>query len=336
MPQISAIWVGNPFFYSALPDLGWRVHYTNPEPGTMHTWETLVADAGFTPDIVIVADKSIPPFVVGMEKFPCLTTFYAVDTHVHSWFPHYAQGFDTCLVSLKDHIPLFRGARLANDMIWWSPPYAYPPFLPRPFDPEKEGWDILFVGTVNKNINPERCAFFEELGALLPELHVTGGSPYELYPQAKIVLNHAIHGDLNFRVFEALGSGSCLVTPSVRHGLSELFTHGVDLFTYDQSDLPGLARLCRALLKTPERCKTVAASGHANVLEKHYIHHRAERFAANIVALTGSGKAGEMVATRLREAPSIHSQWLKLLYLLHAETAANEQIGAAYLAAARR
>jgi hypothetical protein len=168
MPKISAIWVGNPFFQPALVNLGWRVHYTDPETGTVLTWDDLVSEASFTPDVVIVADKSTLPFVVGIEKFPCLTACYAVDTYIHSWFLHYAQGFDICLLSLKDHIPLFRGARLANDVIWLSPPYAHPEDVPHPADPQKDMWDVLFVGTVDKTVNPERCAFFEELGKFLP------------------------------------------------------------------------------------------------------------------------------------------------------------------------
>jgi spore maturation protein CgeB len=150
------------------------------------------------------------------------------------------------------------------------------------------------------------------------------------------VLNHAGHGDLNFCVFEALICGKSLVTPFVHHGFPELFTRGVDLFTYEQNDIPGLARLSEALVKTESRRNTVAASGHAKVEEKHYMHHRAETFAMNTLSLMLSGRSREMIVTRLRDAASIHSNWLKLLYLHHAETAANGKIGAAYLAAAKR
>lgn len=336
VPRVSAIWVGNPFFQPALVDLGWHVHYMNPEPGAVLTWEDLLSSAGFTPDIVVVADKSTPPFVVRMEKFPCLTAFYAVDTHIHSWFPLYAQGFDFCLVSLKDHIPLFYGARLANEAIWWSPPYAGPHDVPLPFDPQKDSWDVLFVGTVDNAVNPERRAFFDALAALLPGLAVMRGRPNELYPQAKIVLNHAIHHDLNFRVFEVLGCGKCLVTPFVRHGFSELFTPGTDLFAYDQNDLPGLAKLCETLLGAESRRMAAAASGHANVLANHYMRHRAAAFAAKITPVCVSGKGRDIVAARIANAPAIHANWLKLLYLHHAATAAAEKTSAAYLAAARR
>lgn len=333
--QVSAIWVGNPYFSPALADLGWRVHQVNPALPDVLGWDALVADAGFTPDIVVVGDKSTPPFVTGMEKFPCLTAFYAVDTHIHSWFPFYAQGFDLCLVSLRDHIPLFLGARLERDMLMWSPPYARPEDVPLPPDPAKPLWDVLFVGTVAPEVNPERCAFLDALRARVPGLHVTSGAYRELYPQAKIVLNHAASGDLNFRVFEALGCGACLVTPFVRHGLKDLFENGVDFFTFDQNDIDGLVKLLDVVLAAPTRREKVAAHGHETVLAGHYMHHRAEAFAAKMNDIALSGKGASLVGERLRSAKQIRNTWLKRMYLHHAETAAYASHVEVYLAAAR-
>ena len=342
MRQITAIWVGNPFFQAALRDLGWRVHCVNPPQGNVLDWNDLTSDAGFIPDVLIVADKSLPPFVTGVESFPCLTAFYVVDSHIHSWYPRYTQAFDLCLVSLRDHIPLFTGGRHTRETVWWSPPYAKPEDIPRPPDPEKPLWDVLFVGTVDPAVNPERRAFFQALAPLVPELHIEHGATYreratyrELYPQATIVLNHAIANDLNFRVFEALGCGACLVTPLVRHGLEDLFQNGHDLFTYTQDDLPGLATLLHTLLKHPGRLKTVAAQGHATVADGHYMHHRAETFACKVQTLMDSGKARSLVAERLKEARRIHAGSLRLIYLLHAETSEDESLKAAYLKAAR-
>lgn len=337
MPRVSAIWVGNPFFQSALAEeCGWRVHWINPAVGTVLTAAELAADAGFEPDVVVVADKSIPPFVTGMETLPCLTVFYAVDTHIHSWFPRYAQGFDVCLVSLKDHMSLFLGARHTRDTVWWSPPYAHPADAPRAPDPEKPVWDVLFLGTVNPNVNPERCAFLDALAPHVPGLHVTRGSDRAaLYAQAKIALNHAVAGDLNFRVFEALGCGVCLVTPLVRHGLTDVFANGRDLFTYDPADIPGLAALLNSLLAAPRRRETVARQGHAAVAAGHYMRHRAEAFAGRVEELLASGKARAMIASRRAAAKTIHASRLKLLYLHHADSAPTEQLAAAYLKAAR-
>lgn len=333
---LSAIWIGNPFFQPALADCGWRTHLIDPAPGEVLGWEAITDAAGFVPDVVVVADKSLPPFVTGMEKFPCLTAFYAVDTHIHSWFPYYAQGFDLCLVSLRDHMPLFYGARLAEESVLWSPPYAYPRDVPQAPDHDKPLWDVLFLGTANPAVNPERCAFLDALGKRVPGLHITqSGHRAAMYAQAKLVLNHAIAGDLNFRVFEALGCGACLVTPQVRHGFDDLFKNGVDLFVYDPADVPALADLIHTLLASPEHCQKVAAQGHAAVLAGHYMRHRAETFTTRVTALTSSGKAKRMVATRLDDAKNIHAAWLKLIYLHHAETAESPIFRSAYLKAAK-
>ena len=320
MKQISAIWIGNPFFKDALTERGWRVHWINPAIGDILVWDDIIDDVGFVPDILVVGDKSLPPFVVGMESFPCLTTFYAVDTHIHSWFPFYAQGFDSCMVSLKDHLDQFSGARLPRHMIWWSPPYAKPKDVPGTPDPEKPLWDLLFVGTMDPAVNPERCAFLDALAAHIPGLHVTTGNYRELYPQAKIVLNHAASEDLNFRVFEALGCGACLVTPFVRHGLEELFQHGKDLFIFDQTDITGLAKLVQTLLADPDLRRKTATSGHDAILAGHYERHRAEAFASRIEGLITSGSAATLVNDRIKNAPTICATWLRRLYLHHAET----------------
>lgn len=335
MSSPTVIWAGNPFFQSALADLGWRVHFLNPAHDAVLTWDDLVTDAGFIPDVVVAADKSTPPFVTGMEKFPCLTAFYSVDSHIHSWHPHYAQAFDIRLVSLRGHLPLFADAGRAADTVWWSPPYAKPQDIPRPPDPAKPLRDVLFVGNVNKSVNPERHVFFEALAPLVPGLRVERGAYRDLYPQANIVLNHAISGDLNFRVFEALGCGACLVTPFVRHGLEDLFQNGRDLFIYDQNDIPALAALLRTLLKHPERRKTVAAQGHDTVAAAHYMRHRAETFAANVTTLLTTGQARAMIDARLANARHIHESRLRFLYLLHADTVDDHSLKAAYLKAAK-
>lgn len=335
MKQPSVLWVGNPFFQSGLAALGLPVHHIDPPLGAVLDWKALIAAAGFIPDILVAGDKSSPPFLSGIESFPCLTVFYAVDSHIHSWFPHYAQGFDIVLAALRDHLPLFYNGRLPADRIWWSPSYAASADVPRSRDPLKPAWDVLFAGTVDPAINPERCDFLNKLSALVPQLHVTSGVYRELFPQARLVLNHAAAGDLNFRVFEALGCGACLVTPRVGHGLEELFTHGRELFIYDQNDIPGLAALLRELLAEPERCREVAAAGHAAVAAGHYMQHRAKTFADRISGLFSSGQAAAMIAERCRTANDIHKTYLRLLYLLHAESAPTPSARSAYLRAAK-
>ncbi len=329
-------WIGAPFFAPSLPSETWTVRFYDPPPGEVLTWESLCAAIGASPDMVVLGDKSLPPLLAGMERFPCLTVFYAVDTHIHSWYPFYGQAFDLVLVSLKDHMPLFVGQRLAPEQIRWFPPYARDDDAPAPRNPELPVWDLLFVGTVDPARNAERSRFMRELAALFPGLHAQAGNYKVLFHQGRLLLNHAAQNDLNFRVFEALGCGGCLLTPRVGHGLEDLFTHGQELFIYDQDDIPGLAALARMLLQEPERRAAVAAKGLAAVDTGHRARHRAAAFTELAQGLFRSGAAQERIRARLEQADAIHERYLRFMYLLHADTAPTGGMKKAYLEAARK
>ena len=94
---------------------GWRVVFRQPRDGEYFTWNNCLELSGGPPDALVAADTSRPPFVLGVERFPCLTLFYAVDTHIHSWMPLYGQACDACLdqYSARSHSVL-RGATSAG------------------------------------------------------------------------------------------------------------------------------------------------------------------------------------------------------------------------------
>ncbi|UZP68568.1 glycosyltransferase [Desulfovibrio mangrovi] len=323
-------WIGSPFFSGALAACGWEVHVHNFEQTAVFGWGDIVSLAGWEPDVVVVADKSRPPFVLGMEKFPCLTVFYCVDSHIHSWYPLYAQGFDVCLMSLKDHLPRMAGEFLPAERIWWFPAFAKNEDQPMPYAPE---WDLLFVGTVNAQTTPKRHQFMQELKERIPSLHVTRGNYRQLYPKARLVLNFCEFDDLNFRVFEALGCGACLVTPEIENGQPELFTHGEDLLTYpvhteDSMDI--LVATVQEALQDETRCRRIAASGHAKVDARHRAVHRAEAFTQAVHELA----AGELIKKRTQRASVIRAGALRFIYLLLAESVDSPLLKQSYLKAA--
>ena len=68
------VWLGNPFFHAAMRHFRWRVAYRPCPPGTILSWADILAlTDGQIPDAVVAADFSGPPFLLGMEDFPCLT-----------------------------------------------------------------------------------------------------------------------------------------------------------------------------------------------------------------------------------------------------------------------
>lgn len=332
------VWIGNTFFIKKLCLPGVNVIHIDCPGGEYVGWEQIIAAAGAQPDMVLVADKSLPPFVLGMEKFPCLTALYVVDSHIHSWFPYYAQAFDLCLVSLKDDLPLFRNKRLSDDQLVWTPPFhSGEPLSPDLAAAHEKLWDILFVGTINPQINPERVIWLDEFRALEPRLHTTSGPYRELYPQARLILNHSIAGDLNFRVFEALACGCPLLSPRLNHGLEELFTDNEDLFLFDQADIPGAARRAGEILARPEKMLEVAWSGYRKVMSAHLDTHRAASLLALLRDWQASGKDRALVDGRLRGAGRIHADYLRLMYLLLAESITEvPAMQQAYLAAAAK
>lgn len=342
-------WVGGPFFSAALEQFGWKVVWKKPQAGEVLYWSEIVELVGHAPDVVVVGDTSCPPFVLGVEDFPCPTVLYAVDTHIHSWLPWYGQAFDLCLVSLKDHVPRFKEQGRLPGSVLWSPPYApetceqFPLYSPLELVQrrvEKE-FDCLFVGTVNAT-TPARQEFLRSLKDLLPGLRVQRGNFRQLYPKARVVVNFCEQDDLNFRVFEAMGCGAALVTPDLGQGQAELFQAGRHMSTYELREQPEnpvqplfaarqAAKAIIALLEAPGLCLTQAQAGWEEVDKHHRATHRARALAASMEGL------GQHVAERRQRAKSIREHSLKLVYLHWAESlqgAEWENLRAAYVRAA--
>lgn len=347
------LWIGSPFFAHELVKCGWDLYFYNFEDTRVFYWQDLVEIADGPPDVLIVADKSRPPFVLGMENFPCLTVFYCVDSHIHSCYPYYAQGFDVCLVSLKDHIPRFQNLALDNSRILHTPPFAKSGDLPPPdqlWSGEEAitAWrdrerDLLFVGNVDPETTPERKQFMENLLELVPGLQVMRGNYRELFATAKVVLNYSELGDLNFRVFEALGCGACLLTPMVEHGFGDMFRPGRDLFTYEMKSWDDAAAQFEQIIQKPQACLSAAKSGLAKVNKYHRAINRAEALTNYLLNLGSSGKGRgyshgrlmfqDITGLRLARVREIHYRYLRIIYLLLADNIDDPYLKEAYFKA---
>ncbi|WP_051822793.1 glycosyltransferase family protein [Desulfonatronum thiodismutans] len=311
-PSPTLLWYGASFFSKALSDLGWNTTIKRRYQPAAVTWRELFADLPTPPDVLVVADYSGPPPLLDPHTCPSLTVFYSVDSHIHSWHPLYAQAFDLCLVSLRDHLPRFSGSYLDSGRVLWSPPFVQDTLHPAP---KEQIWDALFVGKVDADLTPRRHSALQALKQELPNLEVHRGSFPELFPQAKVVLNFCDLDDLNFRVFEALACGTALLTPRIGHGQDDLFHHGENLWLYDQSadggDVTDLLHQLRRLLADDALRTRLARKGQATV----YADHRASHRAAAFTKWLGAHDWSTLIARRQRIATDVHRDILRPLFL---------------------
>ncbi|MBI9109824.1 MAG: glycosyltransferase family 1 protein [Maridesulfovibrio ferrireducens] len=310
-----------------MDQLGYKTIHIPIRGQQVFTWKDIVEKSGCIPDMVVYADRSIAPPLAGVESFPCLTIFYCIDTHIHSWYPLYAQGFDICLVSLKDHLNRFT-PRLPDSRLLWFPPVVMDNDVPLTMEKE---WDLLFVGKVDPDLTPERMKFLDEVAKLVPGLHITQGEYRKLFPKARVVLNIAERGDLNFRVFEALACGSCLLTPYIEHGLNDIFTDGVHLITYEAGNAADLVSKLEQLLANKELREKIARQGNELIESSHRIIHRAETLQAVISGMD----VNKAVSTRLAANPVIRKNFMKSIYLHWAEAISDPLLKQVYLQAAK-
>jgi hypothetical protein len=324
----SVLWLGNLHFAPSLAPGRFRLERVDLRGLLPAGWRDFAARAGGVPDLFVLADSSLPPMLLDPHAVPAPTVFYSVDSHIHSWHPIYARAFDLVVHAQKDAGPDFLAAGVPAERLLWLPLFARSGDAPRG---EPKIWDALFVGTVDAATTPRRARLLAELARLVPGLKVTAGDYRELYPKAKIVLNVAERGDLNFRVFEALACGACLLTPEVANGQPDLFVPGEDFFVYDQDDVAGLAASIRRLLADPRARDRAAASGLAKVRAAHTAEARARDFADWL----GGFDLADLARERLGRADALFQGALKLLFLHWAERHDDPALRRAYLDAAR-
>ncbi|REK21699.1 MAG: glycosyltransferase, partial [Planctomycetota bacterium] len=148
--------------------------------------------------------------------------------------------------------------------------------------------DVCFIGNV---LPGERQRLLGLLRQRYPDMLVDRRffeEMAEVYSASRTVFNRGVADDVNMRVFEALCSGSLLVTNALGdNGQAELFTDGRELATYSSDD--ELLDKLRYYLQHDQLREQVAACGRAAVLEQHTYRHRMETILATVDPSAGNG-----------------------------------------------
>lgn len=235
----------------------------------------IVVDCGLSgpPDVIVYHDNSMPISVIGLEETEIPTIFYSVDAHHHShWHKYLGVVCDKSFVAHRDYLAEFQSEDVDAE---WLPLWASRLMHPS----QDKQYDAIFVGTMDPELNKDRVKFFEQLCCVAP-VTILHGEFWKYYPHARIVINQTVKGDLNFRVFEALASGSLVLTERSSNGLFELFEDGKHLVTYERGNVDDASNKIKEFLAAPGKCETIGLAGYEEIL----LHHTASARAKTVLA----------------------------------------------------
>jgi hypothetical protein len=238
------------------------------------------------PDALIIHDNSSPIIFRGLERLDVPIFFYSVDTHHHLKLHQIiATSFDVVAVAQKDYLHSFNKAAEAGVAVQWLPLWAS-----REIEAcNEKQFEVSFVGSLNSKLNPDRVEFFDSLKARVP-IHITTGEFWKIFPFSKIVINQTVKKDLNFRVFEAMISGTVLLTEHVENGLFDLFQEGTHLVTYKKGDVDDAVEKINILLSNPERCRKIGEEGRNEIMRHHLSIHRAAKVLKQVEEMVSKPK----------------------------------------------
>lgn len=249
------------YFVRAAEQLGHEVKHVLPED--IH--KVKPGDA----DFYLKVDDGIDSQVWNPELHP--SAYYAIDVHLDTeWRLRFADNgkFDFVAVAQSCGLSL--------------PWHVNPSYLALGCDPEihhvgerEKLYDGCFIGNFHTQHAGKRVGAVHAFFAACPGPIYFGNRMFqemsEKYAQSKIVFNQAINNDVGMRVFEAMCSGSCLVSPRLpdmeRLGLID----GIHYAAY--SDLDEMQKVVKDLLSNDDKREGIARNGR-RVSTQHFYSSR--------------------------------------------------------------
>lgn len=237
------------YFVRAAAQLGHEVVHVLPED--IHKVKPGDADFYFK------CDDGLSDQVWNPELHP--SAYYAIDVHLDTdWRLKFAEK------GKFDYVTVAQSCGL--DLPW----HVNPSYLALGCDPElhhvgerEKIYDGAFIGNFHTEHAGKRIeavhAFFEACPGPIYFGNRQFKEMTEKYAQSKIVFNQAINKDVGMRPFEAMCSGSCLVSPRLpdmeRLGLVD----GVHYAAY--SDLDEMKKVVKDLLANDDKREGIARNG---------------------------------------------------------------------------
>lgn len=243
------------------------------------------------PDLFLWVESVGGHYPQNMDALSCPRACYLIDSHLNlpthlDWARH----FDFVFIAQREYLEEFRSRGIRT---YWLPLGCDPEIHCR-FELPKQ-YPVGFVGGVQSGSRRERL--LTELSGKVPVYYERcfWDDMARLFSQSKIVFNEAVRNDLNMRVFEAMSTGTMLLTDmAVNSGQSELFMDGEDYAVYRDQNLTEVARF---YLENEDLREQVAARGRQLVHNAHTYDHRIR----DLLAVSLQNKPDTWSASELRE-----------------------------------
>ena len=257
-----------------LEALNWEITPQNIFRGNATLLQKVMAELpeGLQPDFYLWVETGLSDIPVDLCKHDLPKICYLIDTHIN--FDRHleiAGNFDFVFLAQKAYVQPMMQAGIKN-VIW----------LPLACDPEIHGkvkvdkeFDVGFVGSISSTLDRRKNL----LDKIRKKFDLNCQRKFmdemaEHYSKSRVIFNNAINNDLNMRVFEALCSGSLLVTDSAPgSGLEEFFKDKEHLVIYNDENLE---EIVSHYLKNKLERERISSEGRREVLAKHTYGHRTE------------------------------------------------------------
>lgn len=198
--------------------------------------------------------------------------YWASDTHLgYDYRLAMAKKADVVFCAQQRAVEDFKRDGISRPI--WLPHAVEPEAYPKQNYASKK-FDVCFVGHVNSG---NRLDALDRLFREFPNFFY-GQRRFEdaaeIYGKSKLVFNISMLDDLNMRTFEAMATGSCLLTNWIPT-IEEFFEDGKHLVLYKSEE--EMVDKTRYYLAHDDVREKIAAAGYEEVMAKHTMKHRVDK-----------------------------------------------------------
>ncbi|MBT1072727.1 glycosyltransferase family protein [Pelotalea chapellei] len=248
-------------------------------------------DPANQPDLYFWIESVKGCYPSNLNALRCPKVCYLVDSHLNlATHLEWAKQFDMVFIAQREYLDEFR--KLGMKAYWL--PLGCDPEVHRRVETTKIH-QIGFVGGVPAGSRRE--ALLKSLASQIPVYYERCflEDMARVFSESRVVFNEAIRNDLNMRVFEAMSTGTLLLTDMARNsGQDELFHDGEDYAVYKDGNICDTACF---YLDNEELREQIASRGQRLVHNAHTYAHRME----DLLAVALGGKPDTFSAAELRQ-----------------------------------